>query len=1098
MKKSLSFIVASFVIALALCLSAFGQETTGNVEVTVKDTAGAVVPSVPISIVGTTNGFRRNATTDDSGFLRILQVPPGIYTVTAAATSGFVERKVEQVSVGLGRTTPVSVEMGANLGAEVTVSSGAGTELTDVNSNTTLSSELVGLIPHGINFNSILKYSAATRPEPRSGQYQIDGASGAENTFIVDGQEVTDISSGLLNRNVNLPLAILQETQVKTTGFEAEFGGALGGVINMVTKSGNNEFHGEFGVNLRSWRLEPTPAMTLLGRNTSTSVGLPVPSYYGSRRSPDDEFSPTMTLLGPIWKNRVWFSGAYAPQIFQRERELTHSNLRDTIDPSVKLPVRNELYSFYRRAERVFARVDAQPLDKLNVNSTFKWTPEINRGAILGYSSELATGLSCLGTLCGANYINQTGGRLNSVNFTAGGSYLLSSKLVLSARYGHYFLNNRLGTYGTGSALLPTVTCSEKKGTTQPPGGTQFPAGFGCVIGTGNNYPRTGNSLFDVNVRDQFDADAIYSFALGGRHEIKGGYQRNAVRNDSDSSTNDAITLYWGTQYRLGALTQTMLRALSGVDLLTAPNAVGAGSLGIYSSRVNATSNNQSYFVQDRWQPTSRLTLNLGLRMESERVPSPFEGVKGLTFSLKSKIAPRLGASYDLRGDGKTKIFGFYGLFFDRFKLGGPGRTFAASEVFYNLYFDIFPGDTLATITRGSITGGSAVPTGNTACPTGTTTPLFGRVRCVINNNTVGADDENLDPNTKPFQQREITFGMQRQLWTNYMFSARYSRKQVINAIEDTSFILAGAAGNESFITGNPGKGLIKKRFEEMGLIAPEAERQYDVLELKLDKRFADNFFFSANYSLSRLYGNYSGLLNSDEEGQRNDPNVQRVFDTPAAGFTAAGGPDNGRLATDRPHVLKAFGTYTLSWARWFDRLKSHSTDFQLFYTVSSGSEITSFVNINKNQQIILTKRGDQGRTPLFSQTDFALRHNIKFGKDGRFNLKFDADIINLWNQGILLNKGANPSGEAGNLINERGFNPLDATLGLLSPARAAECATNTTQQCWAEAYRAFQERGSSALVGQAEGAAGRNPFYNVPTSWQAKRNIRYGITFTF
>ncbi len=70
------------------------------------------------------------------------------------------------------------------------------------------------------------------------------------------------------------------------------------------------------------------------------------------------------------------------------------------------------------------------------------------------------------------------------------------------------------------------------------------------------------------------------------------------------------------------------------------------------------------------------------------------------------------------------------------------------------------------------------------------------------------------------------------------------------------------------------------------------------------------------NYIWSRLYGNYSGTASSDEEGVRSDVNVNRYFDLPIAGFSASGGPDNGPLATDRPHVFKAFGSYSLNWGK--------------------------------------------------------------------------------------------------------------------------------------------------------------------------------------
>lgn len=1098
MKKFLRAGWLSMIAVLAFSLAAFGQETTGNIEVTVKDEADAVVPNATVTIesTGATMSFKRTVTTNDSGFVRVILIPPGEYVVTVPAVSGFAERRA-QVNVGLGKTTPVNIVMGTTVDVSVEVTANdTGLDITDDKGNTTLSAELVELIPKGVNFSSILKYSAATRPEPRSGQFQIDGASGAENTFVIDGQEVTDVLSGYLDRNTNMPLSILQETQVKTTGFEAEFGGATGGVINMVTKPGNNQFHGEAGAQFRSERFEPRPSQALIGYGTSTNpfngyLNIPPPSYWPGRKSPESEFNPTLTLLGPIWKNHAWFSVAYAPQIWERERELRYFNLRGPGNPGPLLPEQRELYTFYRRNEKVFARVDTSLFDKLSLYGTYKWSPEHNRGGIPGYTSEFAQSLTCSGELCGADFTNQTGGRINSVNATAGGQLLLTSKLILSGRRSYYFLNNRLGTYGVGNVDTPRIVCAELRNSlfpnNPPPTSTQFPAGFGCNVGGGNNAPGATLSLVDKNIRDQTDGDVTYSLDAGGRHEFKGGFQENIIRNSVDNRSNDTIALYYGRVYQLTTFaTRNLLAQLSGFNLQMSPNAVGVGSMTVFSQQSNSKGINRAYYVQDRWQAHRRLTLNLGVRIEKETIPSTFPGFPDIEFGYGAKVGPRLGVSYDLRGDGKTRLSAFYGNFYDRFKLGLVRRTFGNAEVFHNLYFEIFPGDTMSSFNRDLIIGSGTLSQG-TNCPTTTTTPIYGRVRC---DNDLGffGDETPIDPNMKAFKQREVTVAIQHQLNRDYAFSARYSRKEVIDTIEDSS--VPNSAGGEIFIIGNPGQGLIKERFEELGLLSPRAQRQYDALELKIDRRFANNYFFSANYTYSRLYGNYGGLISSDEEGGRDDPYIQRYFDTPAAGFTAAGGPDNGLLATDRPHVLKAFGTYSLPWNK-FGLWKSHSTDFQMFYTISSGSLITSFVAVNGNEQIIMSKRGDQGRTPVFSQVDFALRHSIKFGRDNRYILKFDADIINALNQNILINKGLNTlSGQGGNLITRTNYNPT--TLGLTG----VPCTAGV--ECWAEAYRNFQANGAPQIIADAQAGVNRNPFWNVPFSWQAKRTVRYGVNFTF
>ena len=92
-----------------------------------------------------------------------------------------------------------------------------------------------------------------------------------------------------------------------------------------------------------------------------------------------------------------------------------------------------------------------------------------------------------------------------------------------------------------------------------------------------------------------------------------------------------------------------------------------------------------------------------------------------------------------------------------------------------------------------------------------------------------------------------------------------------------------------------------------------KAERKYDAVEVRMDLR-RTKYFFNASYTWSRLFGNYSGLASSDEAG-RTSPNVSRLFDLPFASYTAAGEPNNGLLATDRPHVFKAFGGYSFDWA---------------------------------------------------------------------------------------------------------------------------------------------------------------------------------------
>ena len=828
MKRDLRFVLISLLFVALTALVSFGQETTGSIEVTVKDKNGAVVPNAAITIIGTSGGYKRNTTTDENGFVRVIQVPPGIYTVDVAGISGFGAKKVENVSVGLGKSSPVAVEM-APAGTDAIVDVQADTTGIDINSTTggaTFTAAVAELLPRGLNFASILKFSAVARPESRSGQYQIDGASASENVFIIDGQEVSDVLTGALDRNSNLPFSLVQETQVKTSGFEAEFGGATGGVINVVTKSGGNDLHGEFGITLRSGRLEPIPGAALRFPD-------PVPAqFYASRRSNLNETNPAFALLGPIWKDHVWFAVGYAPQLLSRDRQLDYkdkttlasigASITDLAGNIIGTNVPTQHFFYKQRNEKVFGRIDAQPFSKLHLNANYQWNPETQTGAIPGYTGELLAGPDYKTT--SVALVNQTGGRLNSLNFTAGGAYIINQDLVATARYGHYFLNNKLGTYGGNGSLVPRVFCDARIPLPSQP---NWPANgaFGCSGGSNNGVLASSIDSYDYNIRDQWDTDATYSFNLGGRHELKGGFQLNNTKNNVVTESNDSINLKWGvwsTQNPQG--TVSWLTKESGINLAPAAGAVGYGKLTYYSVHSDSVGNNKAFYFQDKWQPVKRLTLNLGVRAERETVPGFYPDADSIDFGWGSKLAPRIGAAYDLFGDGKTKITGFYGLFYDRFKLTMSRRTFGG-EVYHFLYFDILPGDTASTFnTREAVmgAGGSANLIRGGSCTPGSTTPLYGRVRCDQDTSAANFAGTPIDPDLKPFQQREITFGLQRELSKNYLFSARYTRKQVLHAVEDIAFPTEAVTCCNNFITGNPGEGRAKELADQFGIIAAE------------------------------------------------------------------------------------------------------------------------------------------------------------------------------------------------------------------------------------------------------------------------------------
>jgi hypothetical protein len=993
-------------ILLATFSLALGQETTGNIEGTVKDSAGALVPNVELTITkakaatsGTTTtgvggGFKRTVTTNDEGFFRMLQVPPGIYDVATTASKGFGEARYENVTVAIGQSAQLTITL--NPGTNVTVVDIVASEALPVDTannaiQTTISAQQIELIPKSTGFTGLLKTIPGTRPESRSGGFSVDGASGGENVFVIDGQEVTNYRTGTLNETYNVPTQLVQEVQVKSSGFEATYGGATGGVVSVVTRGGGNEFHGEFGMQWETAKFAGS-ARPVLNRFTSGAVStnnfVQTSEYFNPQKVGGTAYFPTANLGGRIIKDKLWFFTSYTPQIFEG---VAHTQYF-TNAPAPHTLTSGETYHRTRRYEYAFARIDANPISKLRLTATGLWNPVIDKGSLPSNSytnvstSTIAFGNvptasfgPPIGTLSGHNYTDRQGGRQSSNLITLAGVFTATNRLIFDGRYSRGFLNEKNGNY-----FVPeTVQIFSCNTTATDP---LFP----CSTTAANTITRK-----DVSIRQSYDFSGAYVFNAGGQHELRGGYQRFTIFNDvqSGNSTVGRLSFNYGTS----------ITTLIGGNVTATPGAVGSGSFRRTGTNGHGSNLSQGLFIQDKYQPTSRLTLNLGVRIEKENLPSFNSFPSAINFGWGDKIAPRLGFAYDLTGKGTTKIFASYGRFFDRVKFELPRGLFGG-DIFLEDYFEIFPGDSVANFNIGTVLNGF---TGTSVCPTTGFITAGARSRCQknlrVNANDPAAIATNggaVDPNLKPFQQTEFTVGAEKQLSRDYVFRVRYTYKNVDEAVEDAGVV--NAAGSEAYIIGNPGSGLHLATLQALGYTkSTRPQRRYDGLEFVLDKRLSKNYYFNLNYTFSRLYGNYSGLASSDEPhlvNGRLSPGVSRAFDLPFIGFTAKGVPDNGRLQTDRPHVFNIFGSYILDWK---GEGRGNSTEFSAFQTITSGTpQTTTIYGASTVTPQIFLGRGDLGRSPIYSQTDFSVTHRYKFA-EGK-TMAFDLNFLNLFDQATV------------------------------------------------------------------------------------------------
>jgi len=358
----------------------------------------------------------------------------------------------------------------------------------------------------------------------------------------------------------------------------------------------------------------------------------------------------------------------------------------------------------------------------------------------------------------------------------------------------------------------------------------------------------------------------------------------------------------------------------------------------------------------------------------------------------------------------------------------------------------------------------------------------------------VGVPIVGVDPNLKPFKQREFTVGIEHELSKLFVVSGRYTNKKLLSGIEDIGYI--DNAENEYYTIGNPGQGIaLEQRAGFNGITKhTKARRDYNAFEAGITRRYSDNYYFSANYTFSRLRGNYAGLANSDyfdggnlngSDASRSSPGVNRFFDWAINGFTAQGTDDYGPLATDRPHVFKAYGGYTFD---WFGN-KTNSTELSFFTVAQSGTPQTTSVGVGTTN-IVWMRRGDMGRTETFTQTDLGLSHTYKFGRDSKYRIIADVTAVNAFNENNVI--ALNPQRWYNGVIIEQDLIPTYPTGAPGDPIPSGFALMTQFQNL------ILSGQAASTINSLLETPSNKNAIYGAPSAYQAKRYIRFGARFVF
>src|SRR3954447_6148777 len=289
----------SIVLLIVLIAIPLAAQTTGSVSGKVSDSTGGGVPGVTVEAKSASMQGVRTAQTDSGGIYRLPLLPPGAYTITYKL-EGFAPEARNGITISLGKDTAVDIGLKPSAAQEITVTAEAPVLDTSTSSlGTNLNARAIETLPTGRNYSSIVQVapgvtSDANPQNPGQSTISVYGSSGAENSFYIDGVNTTNAEYGFQGKELNFEF--ISEVDVKTGGYEAEFGKSTGGIINVITKSGGNELKGDVFGYYDNDSLQSNAKSVV--SNAGTAEGFTRKDY-------------GVDLGGYLMKDKLWFFGAY-------------------------------------------------------------------------------------------------------------------------------------------------------------------------------------------------------------------------------------------------------------------------------------------------------------------------------------------------------------------------------------------------------------------------------------------------------------------------------------------------------------------------------------------------------------------------------------------------------------------------------------------------------------------------------------------------------------------------------------------------------------------------------------------------------------------
>lgn len=1071
-----------FIVCLLACLSmvvgtAFAQEgTRGSILVRVEDPTGAVIPGATVKVASAAQPELTAETGSRGEVLFSNLVPVDDYSVTVTS-AGFKTAKAENISVRLGerRLVTITMEPGEVVQTVEVIGAAGGIDLQTTTTGGHIEDTLYTSIPlqRGLG-NALFLAPGVVSGGGTCGEEgqtvqcanpSIGGASGFENLYLIDGVNITHggfggfgtVSRDYGSLGSGTTTSFIKEVEVKTGGYDAQYGQSLGGIVNVITKTGGNELHGAvFGYY--------SPNKLEAGRKVANDFRVENFQVFDTVGLVQLDFGAEVG--GFLVKDHIFFFGSVNPTVTRFRRTAPAANRvfdQFTYGPgdcnaATPGPAGNALAGCSDLGEH--------DLTERTINYAFKLSGQINPNHRVEAS------------IFGDPTIRNFGpwGSLSSTTDPVSGEpadfvRLDFSNLNFALRYNgvmtptwlvnSHFANNH--NRFENQNLLPSYAVEDRT----VEGTRSFFGGVGFFEDSFSD-----DKTFSVDNTNIIDAGPL------GTHELSEGFY---------FSTNN----FTGLRARTGANFPVVSD-----PLLVAPGDVGENTFGATFRMVScqietgtpdcfgqapaqfrgatdsfaAIQTRGSFdgfdfdtiarytagYVQDNWQWNKYLTLKLGLRWEQERLI----GTQNVAYTYSNSWGPRIGVVVDPFGQRRTKLSFNFARFFQRLPNDLTLRVMSGERSYLNLLYWVEP-DKVVRPDQAHYVGVSECPVGANGyvCDPNTGERVF------RSGNISGSSGVPPEPGTKMTFQDEFGVGIQHEFDKGFVIGGRYIDRRLKRITEDSNavsieqafaglfnipFILINPSADADFFTNPtiidvgsgtcwPGTDVINGGTQCFDITSgdvgpdgiadglPDPRRRYQAVEITVERRLRDNWQFFANWRIAKLQGNFEGAFRNDN-GQT-DPGITSLFD-----FIDSPGILDvytvGDLPNDRRHVINAYGSYMLNqgWANGLNvgfglRVQSGKpiTELLAHPLFENAGEIacnpsSTTVTDSAGGQIYTTQcessgRGGFGRTPFTGTVDLHFDYPVKITENVR--LRGSLDFFNIFdsqrNENVREFREANP-----------------------------------------------------------------------------------------